>query len=153
MDKTSINELNAFLKGEHMAIDSYEKFIQDIDDEKIKGELQKIQQDHKQHAIKIAEGIQNLGGKPEKGVGASGKVAEVLQNVKKIGRRGKVTILKDAYDGENMGIELAAEIVKGDLESKSAAMIKDILNDDRDHLKKLNSLIQSAGGIDNNTIQ
>jgi rubrerythrin len=152
MHKTSINELNAFLKGEHMAIDSYEKYIRDVDDEKIKGELQKIQQDHKQHAIKIAEEIQNLGGKPEKGVGASGKIAEVLSNVKKIGPRDSVTILKDAYDGENMGINLAAEIVKGDLESKSSAVIKDILDDDRDHLQKLNKMIENAGGIDSNTI-
>jgi rubrerythrin len=53
MDKTSINELNALLKGEHMAIDGYEKYIQNVNDPNIKGELQKIQQEHKMHAANV----------------------------------------------------------------------------------------------------
>jgi bacterioferritin (cytochrome b1) len=73
MDKTSINELNALLKGEHMAIDGYEKYIQNVNDPNIKGELQKIQQEHKMHAIKISERIQSLGGRPVDGVGVMGK--------------------------------------------------------------------------------
>ena len=148
MDNTSIKELNAFLKGENMAVDSYERYIQDVDDEKVKSELQKIQKDHKQHAIKIAEQIQNLGGKPEKGVGVPGKAAEIIQNIKKTGLSGEVSILKDAYDGENTGIKMAAEIVKGDLGSQSSSLIKDILEDDRDHLQKLNKLIQDVGGVE-----
>ena len=148
MDNTSIKELNAFLKGENMAVDSYERYIQDDDDEKVKSELQKIQKDHKQHAIKIAEQIQNLGGKPDKGVGVPGKAAEIIQNIKKTGLTDEVSILKDAYDGENTGIKMAAEIVKGDLGSQSSLLIKDILEDDRDHLQKLNKLIQDVGGVE-----
>ncbi|NLZ92707.1 MAG: DUF2383 domain-containing protein [Firmicutes bacterium] len=47
-----------------MAIKSYEHFLQQVDDEQIKKTLQKIQQEHKIHALKIAEQIQNLGGRP-----------------------------------------------------------------------------------------
>ena len=38
--------------GEHMAIKSYEHFLQQVDDEQIKKTLQKIQQEHKIHTLK-----------------------------------------------------------------------------------------------------
>lgn len=47
-----VKELNAYLKGEYMAIHSYEHYIQNISNPNIKKALQKIQQEHKQHAAK-----------------------------------------------------------------------------------------------------
>lgn len=56
-----INTLNDFLKGQYMGIHAYENYIQKISDEQIKRELQKIQQELKNDASKVAERIQNLG--------------------------------------------------------------------------------------------
>ena len=47
LKKTSISELNAILKGEYMAIDSYGKYIDNISDSNAKSELQRIQKEHK----------------------------------------------------------------------------------------------------------
>lgn len=149
MNNTEVKELNALLKGERMAINGYEKYIQSIDDKSIKDELQKIQQDHKQHAIKIAEKIQNLGGQPENGVGFTGKVAEVMSNLKDIGMGLKDThaILKDAYSGESNGIKMGDEVVKGDLGPESRELVSDILNDDRNHVQRLGQLINNPQGL------
>lgn len=147
MNATCVNELNALLKGEHMAIDAYEDYIQRIEDSEIRNSLQKIQQDHKLHSIMIAERIQTLGGKPAKGVGIGGKVAETVTSIKHRSMHEPVIILKTAYDGEDNGIKMATEIVKGDLDSESAYLVKDILNGDRTHLETLNSLIRDAGGL------
>lgn len=142
-----IDELNTFLKGEYMGVDSYEKFIQKAHDNHIKNELQNIQMDHKNHAVKISKRIQDLGGEPVKSVGFTGKIAELASNIKNIGKNDDVEILKQAYDGEDLGIKMASKIVKGDLDDKSAELIKDILNEDRNHLDRLNNLIREVGNI------
>ena len=79
----------------------------------IKQTLQKIQQDHKQHAMLIAERIQNLGGVPVDDVGFKGTIAEFVNNLK--GSSNDPTfILKDALKGEDKGIEISKELVNGD---------------------------------------
>jgi bacterioferritin len=148
MNNTNVKELNALLKGEYMAVDAYENYIQTIADSEVRDELQKIQQDHKLHSIMIAERIQSLGGKPVNGIGIAGKVAETINNIKHRGIKDPVNILKNAYDGEDQGIKMATEIVKGDLDSESSELIKDILNGDREHLNSLNNLLQKKGGLD-----
>lgn len=147
MNSKVINELNTLLKGEYMGIDSYEKFIQKVENRHVKDELQNIQKDHKNHAIRIAERIQDLGGEPVNGVGFVGKIAEVASNIKNINNKSDIETLKQAYDGEDFGIKMATEVVKGDLDANSAMLVKEILNEDRKHLDTLNNLIQKVGNV------
>jgi len=139
---SSIQELNTLLKGEYMAIESYERFIQNAEDEKAKAELQKIQKDHKQHAILIAERIQNLGGRPVDGVGMMGEMAQMFDTIKNLhNQKDTRFILHDAYEGEQKGIQMAEEIAKGDLDKESENLIKKILKEDRKHVKSLEKLL------------
>lgn len=143
MNNTSINELNEFLKGEYMAIEAYERYIRDAKDDNTKMQLQKIQQDHKQHVIKISERIQNLGGKPANGVGLTGTMVNIFSGMKSMGENDDThAIVRDAYEGEYKGINMASEVVKGDLDTESNNMINDILNQDRIHLETLRGLMQ-----------
>lgn len=61
MTNNVIKELNTFLEGNFKAVHAYEKYIQHIDDGELKRVLQIIQQNHKKHAMVVAERIQNLG--------------------------------------------------------------------------------------------
>jgi len=144
MKNEVINELNTFLKGEHMAVNGYEKYIQKTDDKEIKQSLQKIQQDHKQHAVKIAERIQNIGGQPANEVGVVGKMAGLMSKLKNINKKDTLSILKLAHDGEKNGINMAKEIVKGDLDQKSSNLINNIINDDQQHLSTLKNLMNKS---------
>lgn len=141
MKRSTINELNAFLKGEHMAIDAYEKYLRKINTPYIKSEFEQIKDDHEHHAVLLSERIELLGGKPARGVGFTGKVAEVMSSVKGIGKTDEKFIIKDAYHGEDLGIEMAEEIIKGDLDEKSNKLIDEILEKDRNHLDTLKSLM------------
>lgn len=143
MNNTVINELNALLKGEHMAIHGYEKYMENINDPNIKSELQKIQINHKQHAIKLAERIQNLGGHPCNDVGVAGEIGQIMSSIKVINKKDSKSIITQAYNGEKKGIKMADELVKGDLDNQSKTLVNDILNVDRSHLTKLDELINS----------
>jgi bacterioferritin len=140
MDDRVINELNTFLEGEFMAIHGYERFIQNVEEPGVKSEFQKIQQDHKTHAALVAERIQNLGGVPSDGPGIKGMMSEMMNKFKQSSDDTKF-IIKDACDGENKGIKMAEEIVKGDLDPESRKLIEDILDKDREHVTLLNNMI------------
>jgi len=135
-------ELNQFLEGNFMAIHAYEDFIEHMKDPAIKKTLQNIQQGHKQHAIKVAERIQDLGGVPVDDVGMKGKMVELMKNMK--GKTiGTKDILKDALVGEQRGIEVSRKILENDLDQDSLQLVKTILAHDEEHVERLQHLIQS----------
>lgn len=136
MDKKVVKELNAYLKGEYMAIKAYDGFMERVKDPDMKEKLYNIQKDHKKHAARVSERISSLGGKPVKGPGFMGKMTDVKNMIKRNSNDTRF-ILKDAGRGENRGIQMAEEIVKGDLDPESLKLIKDILNEDRSHIGKL----------------
>lgn len=142
MSQNIIKELNAFLKGQYIGIHAYETFIYNAPDSKTKGILQDIQQDHKQHANKVAERIQNLGGEPVDDVGFVGSITEIINDLKGSPPETTQDIFTSALKGENYyGIQVSEEIVKGDLDPESKKIIEEILDEDRKHVKLLNKLI------------
>lgn len=140
MNHDVIKELNTFLEGNFMAIHAYENYIQHIDDDEIKQILQKIQQDHKQHTIVIAERIQNLGGIPVDDVSMMGNIAELINKLKGP-TKDSTSILKDALTGEHRGIEKSRELLNGDLDHESLTLVKNILDADQQHVDLLDRLV------------
>src|SRR5690606_11918694 len=126
--------------GEYMAIHSYEHYIQNISNPTVKKALQKIQQEHKQHASKTAERIQNLGGKPVEDNGFKLSIMEGMKKLKGIPVHTE-EILKDAIRGQEMGINITEEIVKGDLDPESLQIVSANLAEDRMHIDELNSMM------------
>lgn len=144
MDKSTVaKELNAVLKGEQMAVESYEKFISEADNEKIRNGFQQIQNDHKEHAGLLAQRIQDLGAVPDYNTGITGVLANMKLNVETKGKS-SADILKRAYDGEDKGIAAAEEVVRGDLDDTSLELVKNILSHDHDHLKSMLSLMSDS---------
>ncbi|MEK5070228.1 DUF2383 domain-containing protein [Sporosarcina sp. FSL K6-1508] len=143
MDTSVIKELNTFLEGNFMAIHAYEKYIHHIDDSEIKQTLQNIQQDHKQHAMVIAERIQNLGGIPVDDVGMMGSVAELINKIKGSAKN-LAPILKDALLGEQRGIEKSKELLTGDIDPESLELVKGILKHDQKHVDLLDKLLSDT---------
>lgn len=135
-----VSELNAFLKGRYMGIRAYEHFIEKLDDPQIKGAFQIIQQDHKLHAILIAEQIQNLGGVPVDDEGFVGSIVDFFNQFTTPNSTEK--IVKMALKGEaEYGIQLSEEIVRGDLDPESNKLVHDILEHDRKHVVTLKNLV------------
>ncbi len=135
-----INELNAYLKGEYMGIHSYEQYIHHVTDPQIKAELQRIQQEHKEHAAKIAERIQDLGGKAVDDTGAMLSLKEGMMKLKGIPNTIE-EILESAIKGQEMGMKMTEEIVRGDLDTDSRDLVEENLNEDREQIDRLNRLV------------
>ena len=136
MKKDVTKVLNTFLEGNFMAVHAYEKYIQHIDDVEIKRVLQIIQQNHKKHAMVVAERIQNLEGIPVEDVGMMGNVAELLNKIKGSTKEPDA-ILKDALVGEHRGIEKSKELLNGNLDPESSKVVTHILNADQKHVDLL----------------
>lgn len=140
--KKVIEELNEFLEGNYMAIHTYDQYIFHCDDKKTKQLLQKIQQQHKEHAAMIAERIQNLGGIPVHDVGLTGKMAEMAAKIKRT--KDTISMIKDAISGETRGIETSKKILDGDLDEESLRIVKEILKRDEDHVKLLKNYLNGS---------
>lgn len=141
-ENTNLTELNAVLKGEEMAVESYEKIMKNIEDSYIISELHTIQQDHQSHVDVLTKKIRDLGGDPEKSTGITGLMATTMLSVEsRINRNDTVKLLKKVYDGEDKGIAAVEEIIKGDLDQDSMSLVKQILSTDHDHLRTLSNII------------
>lgn len=141
MDKYVVDALNDFLEGNYMAIHIYDKYIQRVDDDRIKQTLQQIQKNHKRHAEKISERIQNLGGLPVHDVGLKGSVTEWIGTIKGAVSNELSSILKDALIGEKRGIEKSKKLLEDKLDQESLSIVKDILAEDETHIEIIENLI------------
>jgi bacterioferritin len=136
-----IDTLNKFLKGQYMGIHAYEHHIQKLKDPFIKSEFQRIQQEHKNHALKVAERIQNLEGTPVDDEGIIGSIQSFLGQFSIPNTTSG--IIENALKGEDYyGIQISEEIVKGDLDPESQKLIEAVLDKDREHVEYLNQLLQ-----------
>lgn len=142
-NKEIANELNKLLKGEEMAVQAYEKFIEGADNEKIRSSLQQIQKNHKLNADKLAERIQDLGEAAEYSTGMPGLFSDMKLSMEMKGKSSD-EILKQAYDGEDKGIAAAEKTIKEDLDDTSMNVIHDVLSCDHDHLKAMLSLMSDS---------
>jgi len=139
---TEISIFNQILKGEHMAIDIYDTYINNLEDKSLREKLQTFQQDHKIHAMKLSKYIQDLGGTPEESRGFAGAMARNMGKANSFFKQEPKEIFTELYNGEDKGIAKVVELTEGKLEEKSKGLIEEILAKDHDHLKKLSELIE-----------
>mgnify|MGYP000973362960 FL=1 len=134
MDNDSvINELNTVLRGELMAVESYDLFISNTDDDKIRKLFEQFRADHKEHAELLYDRIRSLGAVPGKRTGIPGMFSQIKLEFE-TKRKDSDEILKRAYFGEDKGVKMVEEIIKGDLDPESADLVGRILSKDREHL-------------------
>lgn len=135
-----IEELNTLLRGTYMGIRSLEHYIQKVNNQDLKRNFQKIQQEQKENAQKIATRIQNLGGVPADDEGISGSMHSYMHKMMLPNHDEK--IIEDAFKGfEKYGVQYSEELVKGDLDPQSKQMVEEIINDSRRHAKELRKLL------------
>ncbi|MFD9625828.1 ferritin-like domain-containing protein [Peribacillus muralis] len=144
MDKQqSIKTLNKFLQGLYMGDHSYGHFIKKLQHSPLKDSFISIQQDQKKHAARISERIQILGGTPVTSEGVIGKVEGVIGNIFEKYNTDE-EIVKHAIKGENIyGIRMSEDLVRDKLDEESLRLVQEILDQDREHVDYLKSLLHS----------
>ena len=135
-----IKELNTALKGEHMAIESFDHYIQDAADQNTKKNLMDLQQQHQFHAMQLSERIEQLGGNPINTSGMIGVMAEIKNKVtpkKYIDNN----MIKSAVEGEEMGIQAYSEIMANLSDPSNQRLTEEMMIENIRIVEKLNQMI------------
>jgi len=138
--KTSFEALNTILKGEHMAIQQYQAYIDTLTDSPLRNHLTAILTDHKEHATRIAYYIQTNGGQVEEGSGFAGLMAEWKTRLSNMKYTEPTEMLERLYDGEDKGLARAVQFSEQYLNSAEKEVLNPIFSDEHDHLKQLQNL-------------
>lgn len=137
----SVKTLNKFLQGQFMGIHSYEHFIRNLEDMSLKQPFTDILTDHTKNAQLISERISKLGGEPVDSEGLIGKTESFIGNII-VPDKGDEVIIKHAIKGENLyGIKMSEQLVRDKLDDESMNLVHQVLNNDREHVDFLKSLI------------
>ncbi|TGE32336.1 DUF2383 domain-containing protein [Desulfosporosinus sp. Sb-LF] len=136
----SFEVLNKILKGEHMAIEQYQAYIDALTDGPLRTHLTAILTDHKEHATRIAYYIQTNGGQAEEGAGVVGLVADWKTRLSNLGELKPMEMLEQLYSGEDKGLARAVQYSERLLSSAEKEVLAPIFSNEHDHLKQLQGL-------------
>lgn len=128
MNNDDIQQLNIALKGEHMAIETFDHYIQDADSENLKNKFQDIQRRHKNQAAEISERIQNFGGNPVNTAGTAGIMSEIKMRVSPWKYK-KDDVVKSALDGEKFGVDALNQVLSKMQDTSNCSFIQDIISE------------------------
>lgn len=134
-----INSLNDLLQGEYMAIESFNNFINRLKDKETKTIFQDIQKQHRKNAEILANYIQNIGGRPDENLGIKGKMGDIMLNME-LGSSLDHEVISKAIEGETKGVNMAEKVLRGNLDNESRNVAGQILQNDRESIKKLEGL-------------
>ncbi len=134
-----IKSLNELLQGEYMAIESFNNFINRLEDENIRTTFQDIQKQHRKNTETLANYIQNVGGRPDENLGMKGKMGDIMLNME-LGSSLDYEVIEKAIDGETKGVNMAEKVLRGNLDNESRNVAGEVLQYDRESIKKLKGL-------------
>ncbi|AFS78479.1 hypothetical protein DUF2383 [Gottschalkia acidurici 9a] len=137
----TIESLNELLKGEYMAIESFNNFISRVEDENVKDCFQDVQKQHRESISTLASYIQDIGGQPHENIGIKGTMGEIMINIDLGSKANDNEVIKKAIEGETKGINMAEKVLRGKLDDKSRDLSGEILQSHRKSIKKLKNLI------------
>jgi hypothetical protein len=102
MKKECVETFNSLLRGERSALETYEKALATLDEGPHRIRLEQICAGHRERVADLEQHILSLGGSPEKGSGAWGVVASVVQTVANV--MGDKTAVYSLKEGEEHGL-------------------------------------------------
>lgn len=117
--KSSIDQLNSFLRGEISAVETYQLALEKIDHiSTARDELLVNLKSHQDRVMMLQEAIQQLGGEPATGSGPWGTFAKTVERgAKTLGEKAAIAALEE---GEDHGLkDYKSDIDKLDVEARS----------------------------------
>jgi len=139
MREKEIEQFNKALKGEYMAIEQFDHFIHDTEQDEVKKKFQSMQQKHQAQASKLAAHIQNMGGNPVNTAGLAGVMAEIKNRVSPK-KYIDGDLMKTVIEGEKIGLNALKEIRSQLTKFDNIELIDSILKENQviyDELKQM----------------
>lgn len=141
MATSTVDTLNALLRGEIAATETYQQAMHKVGSHPAAGELRRIHAEHCDAANAIREHVHLSGGDPNQSSGAWGAFAKAVEGTARL--FGTTAALKALKEGEQNG-EHAYEdaLLDPDLLPDCKALITQLLPRTREHIATLDRLIQ-----------
>jgi rubrerythrin len=133
----SFEVFNQILQGEHMAIQTYQAYIDSLPNSPLRNHLVAILTDHKAHASRLAYYIQTNGGKVKEGVGLAGLASKWSAKMQNWGENESLNMIEKLYSGEDRGLARAVQLSENKLSDAEREVLEPIFSDEHDHLKRL----------------
>jgi uncharacterized protein (TIGR02284 family) len=140
----SIKAVNALLRGELSATETYQQALQKIGKAPAAEHLWRVHHEHREAANTLRQEVHRLGGKPDQGSGAWGAWAKLVEGAAKL--LGETVALKALKEGEEHGLKsyeaaLADETLPDDIKT---LIRSSLLPSTREHLATLDRLLSAA---------
>lgn len=125
-----LETMNHLLQGAYIGIDSYNRYLNHIDDYDLRHRLEKQELLHQRIAHELSSHIRDLGGIPAENAGLKGTMANFIVNLHLAGNRSAFEILNLIADGLRAAID-KLERAAMKLEGDSKALVEKHLIQDR----------------------
>jgi uncharacterized protein (TIGR02284 family) len=138
--KDGLNKVLSLQRGELSAVSTYDQALAKIEKESFKSDLQKLRDDHRDAADKLADRVKALGGTPETTAGVWGDWTKLITGAAvAINTESTLQVLKT---GENHGLREYEEALKNpNVDAETKTLIRDRLEArQREHVTTLENL-------------
>jgi uncharacterized protein (TIGR02284 family) len=125
--KSSVDQLNSFLRGEISAVETYQMALEKVDQaSSVRDELLGCLKSHQDRVMMLQDAIRELGGDPATSSGPWGVFAKAVEGGAKVfGEKAAISALEE---GEDHGLEdYREELDDDDLDTRSMSLLRDHL--------------------------
>ena len=135
--------LNALLRGELAATETYQQALARLGDEPGAADLRQVHEEHRWAANELRRHVHRHGGKPDQGSGAWGTFAKAVAGAAKL--LGNAAALKALKEGEENGVKSYEDALRDkDLPDDCQELIETkLLPQTRDHVPVLDRLMEA----------
>jgi uncharacterized protein (TIGR02284 family) len=133
--------LNALLRGELAATETYQQALAKVKDEPEADDLRAVHREHREAANTLRQEVHQLGGQPEHGSGAWGAFAKAVEGTARL--FGSSAALKALKEGEERGVkDYEKALQEPDLPAEVQNLIRTrLLPQTRSHVQLLDRLL------------
>ncbi len=140
---TDVNALNALLRGEMSAIETYRQALEKAGTEPGAQDLHRFAKDHRDAADQLWRHVEQHGGKPSEGSGAWGSWAKTVEGTAKL--FGNAAALKALKEGEEHGLkDYQSALDNKDMAPECLTLIRGLIAKQSEHIAGLDRLIAQA---------
>jgi len=135
--------LNSLLRGELAATETYQQALEKVTSEPGAAELSRLHVEHREAANTIRQHVHQVGGQPDKGSGAWGNWAKLVEGAAKL--LGNKAALKALKEGEEHGVKEYEKALEDDnLPVECKALIRtQLLPQTQAHIPVLDRLMDA----------
>jgi len=142
--KEGIDHLNALLRGEIAAMETYQQALAKLEESGDVADLRRIHDEHRTAANTLRQHVHQCGGKPDQRSGAWGAWAKMVEGTAKV--FGETTALKALKEGEEQGVkDYQTAATDEELSSECRDLIRtQLLPQTREHIATLDRIMSST---------